>query len=184
MNSLTLKLALIFLFCAAVVTACSSGDDDDSGSVNNDIVATETWDSDLSNGDGYGTWTFKKRTDGSIFVDGEWVYEGNSAPETVTCPFTNAPVILDGNKMSFTANGTAYLKDREGPGSTSGFVLKVAADGIGGASTSHFSYEIEFDSPYWQPNRVSGEGEASLTGESEIFNSSEYSKKEFLTLNY
>jgi len=180
MNSFLLKITLIFIFFSTAIIACSSSDDSGSGSDNNNIVASETWDSDLSNSEGNGSWTFKKRTDGSVIVDGEWIYNGNSAPSKVTCPFTNAPVEIDGNKMSFTANGTASLST----GETSGFVLKVASNGIGDSSTSHFTYEIEFDSPYW-PDRISGEGEATLIGEeSEIFRSSETSKKRFLTLAY
>ncbi|ETR66060.1 MAG: hypothetical protein OMM_13305, partial [Candidatus Magnetoglobus multicellularis str. Araruama] len=106
------------------LTSCG-GDDDDSVSTTkdeNDIVATETWRSNIANGDGDGEWIFKRKSDGSIFVDGDWVYWGNGAPSKVTCPFTDGIVTFDGTQMSFTASGTASL---ENSGLTSKFVLNV-----------------------------------------------------------
>jgi len=157
MNAFTLLKKLFTILILVCIVACGGSDDSSSANnSNNDVVATETWQSDIGNNEGGGEWTFKRKSDGSIYVDGSWSYWGNAAPSKVSCPFSNGKVDYDGTKMSFFATGIGTL---ESGGLTSGFELSVSVSDVNNQTSVPFSYSIEFDDPSWSDHSDSGYAE-------------------------
>ncbi len=160
----SLKALFIVLFISFFAIGCGSGSGGGGGGepsckVNSgskcvdtvDVIESEQWHHEA--GGSSGDWTFKKLSDGSTIVDGEWEYDGDLAPGRVVCPFTNGTVTsLD--PPSFTATGTAILG---GGLSTSSFTLKVEDTG-----NNNSEYTITFANPDW-PSSISGTGTATKT---------------------
>jgi len=119
---------------------------------------TEQWVSTQDSDQGSGNWTFTKESDGTITVDGNWVYSYSG--QDVTCPFTDGPVTISDSSISFTATGTATNPSAPSGYQTSPFELSVS--GTTNNGTGSGSYTITFSTSGW-PDSVSGTWEATLT---------------------
>ena len=112
----------------------------------NPVAATERWESTTERGGGEGEWTVTKQSDGTLSIDGEWIYTymGN-----VTCPFNEGIVKMEGPSFSFIAEGEA-TNDSAPPGfETSPFTLKVKGKTRSGEASG--TYTISFSVPEWPP---------------------------------
>ncbi|CCK78715.1 DUF4214 domain-containing protein [Desulfobacula toluolica] len=127
-----------------------------------DLINSEEWETSVDSGSGYGQWTLKENSDGSIRTDGEWtyVYKGNY----VNCPFTNAIVTISGQSLSFSATGTATASGAPVGYNTATFTLDV--NGTTSDNSGNGNYSISFNqfgwpskySGNWQGNLISGGG--------------------------
>jgi len=122
-----------------------------------DLVNSEEWEISVDSGSGYGQWTGKENSDGSITVDGEWTYVYNGAE--VNCPFTNGIGEVSGESFSFSATGTATVSGAPAGYNTSIFTLNVS-----GTTANNFGngdYRISFNQFGW-PSTLSGDWHGDL----------------------
>ncbi|MCD4650618.1 MAG: hypothetical protein K8S56_02360 [Candidatus Cloacimonetes bacterium] len=116
----------------------------DSTGSNNNAVATETWDISIETRSS-GTWTLELQTDGTITSYGSWSYGSE-----VSCPYTNAPMIITGSDFTMDATGTAHHSEFN---VDSQFTLSVT--GTFNNGTAAGEYVIEFSENEW-PETTSG----------------------------
>ena len=121
----------------------------------NTVAATERWESKTERGGGEGEWTLTKQPDGQLGIAGEWTYTG-----TITCPFNEGSVVMEGPSFSFTAEGTATNASAPPGYQTSSFTLKVKGVTRGGEASG--TYSITFVVPEW-PRGFSGKWTAKRT---------------------
>ena len=122
-----------------------------------ELINSEEWEISVDSGSGYGQWTGKENSDGSITVDGEWTYVYNGAE--VNCPFTNGIGEVSGESFSFSATGTATVSGAPAGYNTSIFTLNVS-----GTTANNFGngdYRISFNQFGW-PSTLSGDWHGDL----------------------
>jgi hypothetical protein len=104
-------------------------------------VSTERWKAHVDNGAGSGIWTFTKKTDGSLGIKGEWVYDD------VSCPFNKGKVSISGTSFTFTVQGTATKASAPLGFQDSAFILDVKGEVRDGKGSG--TWAISFSVPSW-----------------------------------
>ncbi|MBF0453072.1 MAG: family 1 glycosylhydrolase, partial [Candidatus Magnetomorum sp.] len=118
------------------ICSANQGDEPDDGKIK------ENWETRLDSTKGTVTWSMAKEEDGLILASGEGLYGINAMGNdlTVSFPFDNVQTVVSGSSVSYTASGTASIKEM--PSMTSGFTYIF--DGI------HQIYTISVTDATWQ----------------------------------
>ncbi len=132
-----------FILIAVLIVLCLSACDQSSGSGKE----SELWGVTIDD-NGEGEWTFYKHNE-TIYGEGNWVYDWDGTD--ATCPYTFDEVVVSGNSISFTANGSATYPapDVPPPYQCSDFTLDVQGSINYDTKTATGTYTISFNESSW-----------------------------------
>lgn len=144
-------LFTVLILVALSFTGCDK--DEKATGANTSNMAAEEWNSTVDEGTGSGSWNFSMKSDSSVLVDGEWIYNIDLYGTTyeIKCPFTDGQTTISGSSLSFTSSGTA--KFTANANQTSPFTLNV--DGTTDNGQGSGTYTISFTAQGW-PSQLAG----------------------------